>query len=347
MDPTFAPFVAWARGNDVPVSLVSDGFGLYIEPLLADAGIGDVAVVHERVGRGDDRLPERPSGLPQLWDLQDAGGAARPRAGGVHRRRAVGPRTARSTPTSSSRRTRWSASVATTACPSCRGRTSTTCAPGWRERTICRGRWRRYAAPDGCLAEHTAGGPRGPAADDRGRGRGDRDDQRVRGARLGPADVGARRPPLRCRHRRVRPRPRLGRRVRRGPAGGVGDARAPALRLGRRPPRCPRTRRGHVAPALARGPRTRDRQRPRGSDDRRPTDGDGRASSGHTGTRRGTPRGSCGWTTPTSRRRRRSPSGSRSAPTGPATRTRRSRCSRRRSPSSRTGSRPRSPRGRR
>ncbi|HEX6844286.1 MAG TPA: HAD-IB family phosphatase [Actinomycetota bacterium] len=44
IDPTFAPFVAWARSGGVPVTLVSDGFGFYIAPLLAAAGIHDVPV---------------------------------------------------------------------------------------------------------------------------------------------------------------------------------------------------------------------------------------------------------------------------------------------------------------
>jgi len=45
MNPTFAPFVAWARGHGVPVTLVSDGFGFYIEPLLAAAGIEGLPVI--------------------------------------------------------------------------------------------------------------------------------------------------------------------------------------------------------------------------------------------------------------------------------------------------------------
>jgi 2-hydroxy-3-keto-5-methylthiopentenyl-1-phosphate phosphatase len=45
IDPTFPSFVHWARGHDVPVTLVSDGFGFYIEPLLAAAGLRDVPVI--------------------------------------------------------------------------------------------------------------------------------------------------------------------------------------------------------------------------------------------------------------------------------------------------------------
>jgi 2,3-diketo-5-methylthio-1-phosphopentane phosphatase len=57
MDPTFAPFVAWAAERDVPVSLVSDGFGLYIAPLLADAGIHDVAIITNTWEFGRIRFP--------------------------------------------------------------------------------------------------------------------------------------------------------------------------------------------------------------------------------------------------------------------------------------------------
>ena len=45
LDPTFAPFVAWCRERDVPVTLASDGFGFYIEPLLAAGGIHEVPVL--------------------------------------------------------------------------------------------------------------------------------------------------------------------------------------------------------------------------------------------------------------------------------------------------------------
>jgi 2-hydroxy-3-keto-5-methylthiopentenyl-1-phosphate phosphatase len=44
IDPTFAPFVRWASGERLPVTIVSDGFGFYIGPLLSAAGI-DVPVI--------------------------------------------------------------------------------------------------------------------------------------------------------------------------------------------------------------------------------------------------------------------------------------------------------------
>ncbi|MEX0984137.1 MAG: haloacid dehalogenase-like hydrolase [Actinomycetota bacterium] len=45
MEPTFAPFVRRCQDAGVPVTLVSDGFGLYIEPLLRAVGIEGVAIV--------------------------------------------------------------------------------------------------------------------------------------------------------------------------------------------------------------------------------------------------------------------------------------------------------------
>ena len=45
MDPTFGPFVGWCRAQGVPVTLVSDGFAFYIEPLLRAAGIEGVHVI--------------------------------------------------------------------------------------------------------------------------------------------------------------------------------------------------------------------------------------------------------------------------------------------------------------
>lgn len=44
IDPTFPPFVRWLRDRDVPVTIVSDGFGFYITPLLAAAGLGDLPI---------------------------------------------------------------------------------------------------------------------------------------------------------------------------------------------------------------------------------------------------------------------------------------------------------------
>jgi 2,3-diketo-5-methylthio-1-phosphopentane phosphatase len=57
MDPTFAPFVAWAQANDIPVSIASDGFEFYIPPLLASVGISDVAIVTNAWNDGGMTFP--------------------------------------------------------------------------------------------------------------------------------------------------------------------------------------------------------------------------------------------------------------------------------------------------
>lgn len=60
MDPTFAPFVTWAHERGIEVALASDGFGFYIEPLLAAAGIPPIPVItNEQRWDGDSR----PDGL--------------------------------------------------------------------------------------------------------------------------------------------------------------------------------------------------------------------------------------------------------------------------------------------
>ena len=45
LDPTFPPFVRWLQAEHVPVTIVSDGFGFYIPPLLEAAGLHDIGVV--------------------------------------------------------------------------------------------------------------------------------------------------------------------------------------------------------------------------------------------------------------------------------------------------------------
>lgn len=44
IDPTFAPFLAWATVEGIPVSLASDGFAFYIGPILEAAGIEGLEV---------------------------------------------------------------------------------------------------------------------------------------------------------------------------------------------------------------------------------------------------------------------------------------------------------------
>lgn len=45
IEPTFPAFVRWLATEDVPVTIVSDGFGFYIEPILRAAGLGDLPVI--------------------------------------------------------------------------------------------------------------------------------------------------------------------------------------------------------------------------------------------------------------------------------------------------------------
>jgi 2-hydroxy-3-keto-5-methylthiopentenyl-1-phosphate phosphatase len=45
VDPTFPPFVRWAHHEGVHVVVASDGFGFYVEPMLAAAGVEGVRVL--------------------------------------------------------------------------------------------------------------------------------------------------------------------------------------------------------------------------------------------------------------------------------------------------------------
>jgi 2-hydroxy-3-keto-5-methylthiopentenyl-1-phosphate phosphatase len=45
LDPSFPPFVRWLEGQGVPVTIVSDGFGFYIEPLLRVAALEHLPVI--------------------------------------------------------------------------------------------------------------------------------------------------------------------------------------------------------------------------------------------------------------------------------------------------------------
>jgi 2-hydroxy-3-keto-5-methylthiopentenyl-1-phosphate phosphatase len=45
LDPAFASFVRWAQGDGVDVTIVSDGFGFYIPPILEAGGVRGVRIV--------------------------------------------------------------------------------------------------------------------------------------------------------------------------------------------------------------------------------------------------------------------------------------------------------------
>jgi 2-hydroxy-3-keto-5-methylthiopentenyl-1-phosphate phosphatase len=52
LDPTFAPFVDWAATEGLPITVVSDGFGLHVQPLLAAAGLEHLPVITNTWDRG-------------------------------------------------------------------------------------------------------------------------------------------------------------------------------------------------------------------------------------------------------------------------------------------------------
>ena len=57
MDPSFGRFVEWCASHGVPVTLVSDGFGFYIGPLLRAHGITGVDVITNTWGRDAQGRP--------------------------------------------------------------------------------------------------------------------------------------------------------------------------------------------------------------------------------------------------------------------------------------------------
>ena len=65
LDPTFAPFVAWAEESALAVTVVSDGFGFYIRPMLEAAGLGRLEILtNELVVDGERPRLFHPHGHP-------------------------------------------------------------------------------------------------------------------------------------------------------------------------------------------------------------------------------------------------------------------------------------------
>jgi 2-hydroxy-3-keto-5-methylthiopentenyl-1-phosphate phosphatase len=58
LEPSFGPFVAWAREARIEVAVASDGLGFYVEPMLRAAGVDGVTVVTNEVtlGAGQPRF---------------------------------------------------------------------------------------------------------------------------------------------------------------------------------------------------------------------------------------------------------------------------------------------------
>ncbi|HVL53479.1 MAG TPA: HAD-IB family phosphatase, partial [Vitreimonas sp.] len=68
-DPGFVPLVHRAHEVGIPVEVVSDGFGFFIEPALRELGADDVPVVTARTTFGRDGRPriEFPNGHPTCF----------------------------------------------------------------------------------------------------------------------------------------------------------------------------------------------------------------------------------------------------------------------------------------
>ena len=64
-DPGFVPFVRTALAAGIPVEIVSDGFGFFIEPALVALGVGELPVITARTTfRGGRATIEYPNGHP-------------------------------------------------------------------------------------------------------------------------------------------------------------------------------------------------------------------------------------------------------------------------------------------
>jgi 2,3-diketo-5-methylthio-1-phosphopentane phosphatase len=65
-DPGFVPFVRLAQASSIPIEVVSDGFGFFIEPALARLGVPEVPVITARtVFAGRRATIEFPNGHPR------------------------------------------------------------------------------------------------------------------------------------------------------------------------------------------------------------------------------------------------------------------------------------------
>jgi 2-hydroxy-3-keto-5-methylthiopentenyl-1-phosphate phosphatase len=58
LEPTFAPFVAWAHARGLALAIASDGLGFYIGPMLRAAGVEGVSVHTNRLAGMRVEFPE-------------------------------------------------------------------------------------------------------------------------------------------------------------------------------------------------------------------------------------------------------------------------------------------------
>jgi 2-hydroxy-3-keto-5-methylthiopentenyl-1-phosphate phosphatase len=66
LDPTFAPFVGWAEESALEITVVSDGFGFYIRPMLEAGGLAQLEVLtNELVVDGERPRLAHPHGHPE------------------------------------------------------------------------------------------------------------------------------------------------------------------------------------------------------------------------------------------------------------------------------------------
>ena len=91
--PGFVPFVRRAQAAGIPVEVVSDGFGFFIEPALEALGVGELPVVTARTTSRAGGRRSRSRTATRLPRLRDVQAQPRPRppgrrpCGRLHRRR--------------------------------------------------------------------------------------------------------------------------------------------------------------------------------------------------------------------------------------------------------------------
>ena len=86
LEPTFAPFVDWLAAQDIPVAIVSDGFGFYVRPILEASGLGQLPVM-----TNEQQFDEygRPAGLSFISGNADCIGCGTCKMQAVQRYRAA------------------------------------------------------------------------------------------------------------------------------------------------------------------------------------------------------------------------------------------------------------------